>query len=75
MQTTTNEVETTITLTRENGSWMATYSGNGSEDILALFGSFTVPTAYRSNCSSVMVQTAVSMRNPSAVVVVAGKDS
>lgn len=68
-------MEKTITLSRQNGSWVATYSGEGSAQIRELFGTDTIPTPYMAGCSSIMVQTAISMRNADAVVVVSGKDS
>lgn len=60
-----------ITLTKENGSWIANYSGEGSEVIVELFGSNKIPTAYFDTFPAFDVQIDIQLRNPEAEVVVA----
>jgi hypothetical protein len=64
-------MENTITLTKSNTGWNATFSGPASKQIVSLFGTATIPTPFTASASQDTVLADVTARNPEYKVTVA----
>ncbi len=64
------KLDRTITLTRQGGMWVATHSGRGSDDVLELFGTTTLPTPYLAVVKPRIVLNAIALLNRDAVVTI-----
>ena len=62
----------TIDLSTANGSWVATYSGPHADQIISLFGTATIPTAWRHTRPNWEVVADVQRLNPGVVVMISG---
>ena len=58
-----------ITLKQSGGIWVAEHSGPGSDEIVDLFGTGTLPTTYTANMPGAGVQDAIRKLNPEHAVV------
>jgi hypothetical protein len=59
----------TIRLHVAAGAWHATYSGPHAAEIVALFGSATIPTAFTDRAPLATVREALRARNPGVTIV------
>lgn len=63
---------TTITLYRANGSWMAHWTGGErTAQVLRLFGTPDLPTAFRDTAPAERVQREIQASNPDCTVEIA----
>jgi hypothetical protein len=58
-----------ITLFRDKDSIMAEYSGPHKKDIISLFGTNILPTAFKAHTGDECVLKAIQQRNPNTKVV------
>ncbi len=48
-----------VTLKRQDGIWVGVHSGHGSDEVVDLFGTDTLPTPYPANLLATFVQNEV----------------
>lgn len=60
----------TITLFKANGGWMAQHSGEGSENIIELFETDTLPTPFSDSQSADSVRDTIERLNPGHEIIV-----
>jgi len=60
-----------ITLSRSGTGWMATHTGPHAADIIRLFCTVTIPTAFTPQADPQMVLREIQANNPDALVVLA----
>ena len=58
----------TIALTIENGSWVAKHTGAHAAEVIDLFGSDTIPTAFTDVAPYNVVVAKIRQLNPTCVV-------
>ena len=61
-----------ITLKQDGGIWVGVHTGAGSDEIVDLFGTHILPTAFTANVLGTVVQDAIRKLNPEHRVVLAG---
>lgn len=60
----------TITLIRTSSEWLARFDGDA--EVMELFGTYTIPTAYTAQASPATVYDAIAKLNPEHVILMDG---
>ena len=58
-----------ITLKQDGGIWVGVHTGQGSDEIVDLFGTHILPTPFTANVLGTVVQDAIRKLNPEHTVV------
>ena len=66
-----NSQPMTITLRQQDGIWVGEHTGPGSDEVVELFGTNTLPTPFTANMLGTVVQDAIRKLNPEHLVVLA----
>ena len=53
-----------ITLRQDGGLWVGVHTGPGSDEVVRLFGTHILPTAFTANVLGTVVQDAIRKLNP-----------